>query len=587
MEGDRFFGVAVSPCGEAIKRHVYKDDGGLFVLLYGYITQIEGKDLSLSDLDRLTQQLAVLYRREGPGFAAALNGSFSIVVYDQAEGTLALISDRLSSRPLRYMMTERRVAFSSRIEAFRHLGFDPTRKLNPEGLAEFFVFGRLLNSRMWDEVTEVPPATSCVIHGGRATMQEYWKIKFRYKRGREDTKERAAELAEALRQATERNLLGFDGASLMLSGGADSRALLACLPEGTACYTSCDRINYETRIARKVARTKGCPHFLLQRSPFHYLDILPTAARITEGNKEFHHAHFVNLIHYMEDTEGRAVLHGLGLDFILRGHYLPTKIIRLGRRKASAKILHKSSSKSEMEELLLNMEGVRLDAIEMLSGRLKGDVVDIPRSLVRRFLDRVEDSVVEPLDALELFVFGNLSAWLTFPLADCLRHYLPERWVAMDNALVDIALSTSPETRFDSRLFLKALKALGRRLCLISNSYTFLPLCLGSLFNVTHRVPGIIYDHIFTPLALRPFHPQTPRWVLTPGPWPSQGYFWREGPISGFLKELLGEGSAMRDGVIDPAAVMSLLEAHLRGQRNNVLPLSRAITFLVWRKGCP
>ncbi|MBN2027616.1 MAG: hypothetical protein JW854_12740 [Actinobacteria bacterium] len=584
---NNFLGFAVSHEADIIQPHAARERDGISVLLDGYVNQVDGKNLLPSRSGEALRIIAELYRDDGHDFARRLNGSFALAVYDDRDKSLIIVTDRLTSRPLNFIRTEESVVFSSRLEPFNAMGISPTQRLNLEGLIEFLVFARTLNSGMWTGQERVPPATVLAFRDGKTEEHSYWKFKFAYGKARKAKDEDVRKLAAALQEACGRAVDGFDSIGLLLSGGFDSRALLACLPESTICYTSCDYLNFETRVAAKAAKIKGCPHRLLKRTPHHYLDILPEAARINEGAMEYHHVHLVNLTSRMQEVSRGVMLHGLGLDFILRGHYLPRSSWKVAGRRFQPAILKDYGSLAEVADFLLGVESVRPDAVDFLVPSLSNDYRDYPRQVIRDFVEKSADCIVRPIDITELFVFRDLSRWLTFPLVECLRQYFPERWVAVDNSLVDIALTTPPETRFDSRLIRRALELIDPRMTRIPNSNTFLPIRAGSLLNATHRLPVYLYDHLYVPVAARTWHKNLPRWMMTTGPWHSLGYFWRDGPIAAHLEELLCDQGAMRDGVIDAAAVKGYIDRFRRGEVRSAHPLERVITFLEWRKACP
>src|SRR5208282_915392 len=98
-----------------------------------------------------------------------------------------------------------------------------------------------------------------------------------------------------------------------LSGGLDSRMVLAAATKEFTAFTVCESENREVRLAREVARAKGCRHIVLPRSADHYLRILDKAVELSDGLYAFVHAHFINLFDRIRE-ESDVVLHGLYLD---------------------------------------------------------------------------------------------------------------------------------------------------------------------------------------------------------------------------------------------------------------------------------
>ena len=287
-----FLGLAVTHETEASRCSPLYEDGRLRILLAGYITGIEGTGFDPARPGDALELCAGLFRSEGTGFARRLNGSWTMAIHDAEEDALHLFCDRTATRHLYYMEKNGALAFASRIEAFTPMGLEPTAKLNRQAFIEFMVFSRLLVSEMWEGVHPVPPATALSFRAGCTERRVFWNLKFAYDRNPASLEENAERMAGALRDAVGRSTAGFERLSLLLSGGLDSRAIMACMPEDTVCYTMYSRRNLELRVAARTARVHGCRHVPLQVGPHHYLEILPGAARTCEGAYRYCDAHF-------------------------------------------------------------------------------------------------------------------------------------------------------------------------------------------------------------------------------------------------------------------------------------------------------
>lgn len=142
----------------------------------------------------------------------------------------------------------------------------------------------------------------------------------------------AAGIAEALRSASRRRPPGKT--VLLLSGGADSRALLFAMedPASTACLTFCDQINPEVERAREIAAVAGSPHQILFRDPDHYAHGARETIRITAGMGCIKDAHFHGFQSQLAAQEGSSLVTGCYADYLLKGLALNRQPYRfLGR----------------------------------------------------------------------------------------------------------------------------------------------------------------------------------------------------------------------------------------------------------------
>lgn len=130
------------------------------------------------------------------------------------------------------------------------------------------------------------------------------------------------ELANALRTAGARrtaSILGTNG--LLLSGGADSRALLfsAPQPELVESLTFCDTANSESLVAQQIAAVAGSRHHLLHRSPEHYAEGALETVRITGGMFSLKDAHFQGFMPSLRKLNLGNLMTGCYTDYLLKG----------------------------------------------------------------------------------------------------------------------------------------------------------------------------------------------------------------------------------------------------------------------------
>lgn len=73
------------------------------------------------------------YRREGPEYLNALDGSFSLALWDDSQEQLVLARDEAGTRPLYYSTLGRKVVFASELTAISHLS-GRSHSLDPRGV---------------------------------------------------------------------------------------------------------------------------------------------------------------------------------------------------------------------------------------------------------------------------------------------------------------------------------------------------------------------------------------------------------------------------------------------------------------------
>ena len=213
----------------------------------------------LADADTLPRLLAAAQAR---GILSRVlrdvNGEFFAVIHDARAGLLRLCSDRLGLKPAYFLSRGPRFEFCSRLRGLLAVsGFTP--EIVPEAVACYLDLGHLLGDLTWFQGVELlSPATMLTVDVGTGTLtrERYWRWSEIPRATPVPEADAARELARLLRAAVERRVRPGEKPSVMLSGGLDSRALLACLPPercgGTATMgvPGCRDIAYAARVAR-------------------------------------------------------------------------------------------------------------------------------------------------------------------------------------------------------------------------------------------------------------------------------------------------------------------------------------------------
>jgi len=209
------------------------------------------------------------YVRDGRLDPARYDGGFVAVVFDAGRRRLFVWNDRLGSLPVYYTSSDRAFCFGPEAKAvLTALGIDA--RLCASGVINFVACGYCLNDQtVFDSLKILEPG--CVIEVDLATLhaavERYWTMV--YEPASELRSRRSAEAAlyEALLDA-HRLVLADDppGFDLLLSGGLDSRGVLACLAEigrlptrGFGWGTRPDIPGSDPYLAAEIARAYGIP----------------------------------------------------------------------------------------------------------------------------------------------------------------------------------------------------------------------------------------------------------------------------------------------------------------------------------------
>lgn len=200
------------------------DDLGLTVAYYGEF--YDDDFLQARTSREVARRLAERYEAEGERFAANLNGSFLLALYDRSQDSLLVANDHYASRPLHYASVPGRFCFAPELKALPSLA-GTAFTLDESALVSFLGNGHLLGNQSWfQEVSPLRP--SHFIHASRAGIRiepyETWSFTAD---GRDEGRAvYTEELKNRLRKSVDVRLRNAGRIIVPISGGYDSRGIL-------------------------------------------------------------------------------------------------------------------------------------------------------------------------------------------------------------------------------------------------------------------------------------------------------------------------------------------------------------------------
>jgi asparagine synthase (glutamine-hydrolysing) len=271
--------------------------------------------------------LLELYTAHDPlDFLKKIDGIFSAVIYDKKKQQVFLVTDRYGLRHLYWSNTNGVLSWSSEVKAFLACPWIiPT--VNTDSVHDFFSIGYLLEDRTWFNEVELLPSGSVLRYDLRTqstTQKRYWWWdEIKPLQGRIDERELAEELGRLFIESVKKRCRSGEKVGLTLSGGLDSRAILAAMPDTghpihavTFGKTGCD----DVRIASQVARMKGAVHHVETIDDQNW--ILPRIEGVwwTDGQFDLLHMHGIESL-LSQSQRMNISLNGFLGDAILGGSY--------------------------------------------------------------------------------------------------------------------------------------------------------------------------------------------------------------------------------------------------------------------------
>lgn len=442
----------------------YEDDNVRIAVLGSAIC--EGK----VDNDKTAAGLA---KGAGRDFIRGLDGSFLAVVYGKKEGTVTIVNDRFASIPFFYYSYEGKFTGSLQYAGLWD-ELEAERKLivNKEAFYEFICLQRLMGNKTYDHSTKYLDSATILKFDTRDSSikeEKYWNPDFTKKfRPDADVSRLLADLASRSFQKRTSDGRRY---GLLLSGGLDSRLVLAAADRPLACATLGFSRNNEYEVAKDLAAAKGYPHYFIKRPPGYYSDILPEAAFLGGAMNVYANAHFLGFDKELK-PKADVFFHGHGFDYLFQGKYIPHENLRVfGRRTYIDRIARRLA---DVKTAFLEGVAYRLKSVSP-PDLLKDGKKDIGESIgcsVDDILEKGRPYCHDAYDMWEYLLTDNLSRHYTFLNIASIRTFAEERTLAFDNQLFDLYLSLPKEARFRRRIFADAIRLLDERLCKIRNANT-------------------------------------------------------------------------------------------------------------------
>jgi asparagine synthetase B (glutamine-hydrolysing) len=242
----------------------------------GAVTRMNSKALGLCDI----------YRTHPDTLPEKLNGSYNVAVYDLEHRHAIICNDRIGHWQLYYCEDDTYFLFAGEYKAFlQYQGFD--RSLDEEAVRDYFNFKMVLGEKtFFRKVKRLRWAQAIRYRNGIVSIEPWWEYRFP-----EESRQTVDELVDEAHGLYQQNIrkqsAGFEHVIIPLSGGLDSRMVLAHARQaGLRPYTFChgQARSVEVRLAARVASEAGVTHHnLVEIDPLWTVDLAERFVWLTGG----------------------------------------------------------------------------------------------------------------------------------------------------------------------------------------------------------------------------------------------------------------------------------------------------------------
>ena len=524
-----------------------------------------------------TETIVHAYEQWGDACVERLRGMFAFAIWDAPRRRLLLARDRLGVKPLYWALTRGRLLFGSEIKAILESRLvKPTANESrlPEQLSTRYLSG---SETLFKGIERLLPGHTLVFQDGAVTTRCYWDVPV----GRQDDEiarlsdgDAVARFRALLEESVRIRLMADVPLGMFLSGGLDSSAIAALMasmtdrPLRTFSVAFKDRAFSELDYARQVSTAIRAEAHEIVIDDRDFFGALPKM--IWHEDEPIAHPSSVPLyfVSMLARDHVKVVLTGEGSDELLAGYgKYPRALVNW--RAAAAYGVVPAPVRTWIAGAVVPRLPARLHRFAARS------FLTMPRTPEAMFFDnfaaiglRRQRSLLRPpfAGAAPEQAYGSSRRYYDAPngrstvldrlLYTDLKTYLVELLMKQDQ--MSMAASIESRVPFLDHRLVEFAAALPPRLKLRG-----------------FRTKWILREAVRSIL---------PREILSR---PKMGFpvpfgMWMRGGWSGLAREILLDPRSRQRGIIDPAAVERLIEAHASGQADGADALWSLMNLELW-----
>jgi asparagine synthase (glutamine-hydrolysing) len=466
---------------------------------------------------------------------SAINGPFAAAVA-RSDSSVTILTDRYRHYPVYIHVTPDLVVASTDIRPLVALLDSP--EVDRESVELLLRCGELIDRMTLVRGIELlPPATIVSISATSAGERRYWRM-----RHDADQKTRFDDLArnigDALHAATSRIQRASPSLAITLSGGLDSRFILALcenpaqIPSFTWGNPGCRDIQCAAAFARRI----GSPHTIRHWEPEAFPPLWSKGAELTAGSfgvESMYMLPFVGLL----QSHANVILNGLAGDAFLGGNFLRLSWMRERNLRSLGAASWRWRVTEEQDRAVSSLLG------GPGTGRERW-VESIARELHGRPVDRLNDWLYENR------VFRNTNSG-TMLLRSAVESHAP----FFDREVADLLLATPHEYKFKHRLYLAVLNRAAPQAAAVPWQRTNIPPSWGFAANTASMAFQRIAKAAGKRVGIELFRSLP---VADPAAW-------LRGPWRDPARTILFDERTLSRRLVQPDALRRLWDDHQRG----------------------
>jgi asparagine synthase (glutamine-hydrolysing) len=424
----------------------------MFILGKPAIEMNEWTDYKVGEASYITRLLIQKYiQNDLNQFCSELNGAFTILILDDLQKRLIVVTDKLGIYPV-YENAKKSIRdfqLSTHSDILANHLVETT--LDEVSVAEFLKRGFInIPNTYYNECKTLEHSCCYIWDFGKEEFEyrKYFDFKSNYNY---DIEFLVNKLSSSLLHAIQRRTNSYYGKkAVLLSGGADSRVILYNAVNDTDAITLYNIENTEIKTAKEISNILNSKHHLIQREFDHYIDILDKSVLGSGGTAEITSEHYLTYKDNDIFTSYDQLLTGCYFDYMFKGLSLNTKNISL-----FGKTLH--------YKVLSEIDSHYYTGIFSISSQYDLSIRERENHLFENYSNLTE---LESKRSFPLFRESDAIMRLS------LIRFFQADFVAADNDLIDCFLVIPPKYKINSQVFGQAVARITQKINHIPHANT-------------------------------------------------------------------------------------------------------------------
>jgi len=318
----------------------------MFILGKPAIEIDEWKDYKVDEESYITQLLIQKYiQNDLNQFCNDLNGAFSILILDDIQKRLIVITDKLGIYPVYENEKNSIKDFQLSTHADILANHLDVTTLDEISVAEFLKRSFInIPNTYYNECKTLEHSHCYIWDFGKEEFEcsKYFDFKSNHN---DDVEFLINKLSSSLLNAIQRRTNSFYGKkAVLLSGGADSRVIFYNAENDTDAITLYNVENTEIKTAKEISNILNSKHYLIQREFDHYIDILEKSVLGSGGTAEVTSDHYLTYKDNDIFISYDQLLTGCYFDYMFKGLSLNTKNISFFGKQLHYKVFSNTHS---------------------------------------------------------------------------------------------------------------------------------------------------------------------------------------------------------------------------------------------------